>query len=104
MTKSHKPFAAEMEPVKIFSRSIWYNIHFKKKGVKMILESRNPIFGGWNGRATIRKHASLSSQKNPVLFIDGEPVSPRETAVAEMEVVKASAREVELLKKGGYIE
>lgn len=70
----------------------------------MILTSKNPIFGGWNGRATIRKNPSLSSQRNPILFIDGEPVSPRETALAQMEVVRASAREVELLKQGGYIK
>ena len=70
----------------------------------MILMSKNPIFGGWNGRATIRKDTSLSSQRNPILFIDGEPIGPRETALAQMEVVKASAREVEMLKKGGYIK
>jgi hypothetical protein len=70
----------------------------------MILMSKNPIFGGWNGRATIRKNPSTSSQIIPVLLIDGEPVSPRETKLAEMEVVKASAREVEMLKKGGYIK
>jgi hypothetical protein len=39
-----------------------------------------------------------------VLLIDGEPISPKETKLAELEVVKASAREVELLKKGGYIK
>jgi len=70
----------------------------------MILMSKNPIFGGWNGRAVIRNDPSMSSQKNPILFIDGEPVGPRETALAEMDVVKASKKELELLKKGGYIK
>lgn len=70
----------------------------------MILISKNPIFGGWNGRATIQNSPPLSGQKNPVLFIDGEPVGPRETALAELDVVKASKRELELLKKGGYIK
>jgi hypothetical protein len=70
----------------------------------MILMSKNPIFGGWNGRATIRKDPSMSSQRIPILFIDGEPVSPRETKLAELEVVQASVREVELLKQGGYIK
>jgi hypothetical protein len=76
----------------------------KIRGGCMILMSMNPVFGGWNGRATIRKDPSMSSQKNPVLFIDGEPVSPRETKLAELEVIKASAREMEMLKKGGYIK
>ena len=70
----------------------------------MILISKNPVFGGWNGRAIIRSNPSTSSQKHPVLFIDGEPVGPRETALAELEVVKASKRELELLMKGGYIK
>jgi hypothetical protein len=70
----------------------------------MILMSMNPVFGGWNGRATIQKSPPLANQKNPVLLIDGEPISPKETKLAELEVVKASAREVELLKKGGYIK
>jgi hypothetical protein len=70
----------------------------------MILMSKNPIFGGWNGRAVIRNGPFHLQSKAPVLFIDGEPVGPRETALAEMDVVKASKRELELLKKGGYIK
>ena len=70
----------------------------------MILMSKNPIFGGWNGKAEIRTSPSMSGQTNPVLLIDGEPVGPRETALAELDIVKASKRELELLKKGGYIE
>ena len=70
----------------------------------MILESRNPIFGGWNGRATIHSDPAMSSQRNPILLIDGEPISPQETALAELDVVKANKRELELLKKGGYIK
>jgi hypothetical protein len=69
----------------------------------MILRSMNPVFGGWNGRASIRKHSSLSGQKNPILYIDGEPVDPRATAIAELDVVKATKKELELLKEGGYI-
>jgi hypothetical protein len=42
----------------------------------MILTSKNPIFGGWNMRATIRINPSMSSKRNPVLLIDGEPISP----------------------------
>jgi hypothetical protein len=74
------------------------------KGGKMILKSMNPIFGGWNGRATIHTNPSMSSKRNPVLLIDGEPISPQETALAELDVVKANKRELELLKKGGYIK
>ena len=69
----------------------------------MILESRNPAFGGWNGKALIRKNPSTSHQVIPVLLIDGEPISPQETRLAEMKVVKANKKELELLKKGGYI-
>ena len=70
----------------------------------MILISKNPIFGGWNGRATIRTSPPLANHKNPVLLIDGEPIGPRETALAELDVVKASKKELEMLKKGGYIK
>lgn len=70
----------------------------------MILESRNPAFGGWNGKASIRKNPSTSSQMIPMLLIDGEPISPQETKLAEMEVVKANKRELALLKKGGYMK
>jgi hypothetical protein len=70
----------------------------------MILKSMNPVFGGWNGKATIEKNLSVSGQKNPVLFIDGTPISPQETALAELNVVKANKREMDLLKKGGYIK
>jgi hypothetical protein len=70
----------------------------------MILISKNPIFGGWNGMATIQKSPPVSGQKNPILFIDGKPISPQETALAELDVVKANKRELELLKKGGYIK
>ena len=70
----------------------------------MILKSMNPVFAGWNGRATIEKNLPVSGQKNPVLLIDGKPISPQETALAELDVVKANKRELELLKKGGYIK
>jgi len=70
----------------------------------MFLISKNPVFGGWNGRATIRKDPAMSSQGNPILIIDGKPISPQETALAELDVVKANKRELELLKKGGYIK
>jgi hypothetical protein len=33
-----------------------------------------------------------------------ENLSVRETKLAELEVIKASAREMEMLKKGGYIK
>jgi hypothetical protein len=69
----------------------------------MILRSKNPVFGGWNGRATILKRLPDSSHGKPMLVIDGEPISPTETELADLEVVKASARELELLKLGGYI-
>jgi len=74
------------------------------KESKMIVKSMNPVFGDWNGRATIRTNPSMSSKRNPVLLIDGEPISPQETALAELDVVKANKRELELLKKGGYIK
>ena len=70
----------------------------------MILISKNPVFGSWNGRATIRTDPAMSSQRNPILTIDGKPISPQETALAELDVVKANKRELELLKKGGYIK
>jgi len=70
----------------------------------MILKSMNPVFGGWNGRATIQWSLPSSGQKNPVLFIDGTPISPQETALAGLNVVKANKREMDLLKKGGYIK
>jgi len=70
----------------------------------MILKSMNPVFGGWNGRAVIRNDPSMPSQRNPVLLIDGEPVSPGVTNLAELDVVKASKRELELFKKGGYVK
>lgn len=70
----------------------------------MILKSMNPVFGGWNGRATIQRSLPSSGQKNPVLFIDGTPISPLETVLAELSVVKANKREMDLLKKGGYIK
>lgn len=46
----------------------------------------------------------MSNHKSPVFLIDGEPISPKETALKELEVVKASFREVEVLKNGGYIK
>jgi hypothetical protein len=51
----------------------------------------------------------LSVGGRSVLFtdkslIDGEPISPKETTLKELEVVKASSREVEVLKNGGYIK
>jgi|GEM_PF-3535189 len=70
----------------------------------MILISKNPIFGGWNGRATIQKSLPISGQRNPILFIDGKPITPQETALAELDVVKANKKELELLKRGGYIK
>jgi len=43
----------------------------------------------------------MSSQRNPILIIDGKPISPQQTALAELDVVKANKRELELLKKEG---
>jgi hypothetical protein len=70
----------------------------------MNLKSKNPIFCGWNRRAAISTNLSMSNHKSPVFLIDGEPISPKETTLKELEVVKASSREVEVLKNGGYIK
>jgi hypothetical protein len=70
----------------------------------MILKIKNPIFGGWNRRAAISTNFSMSNHKSPALLIDGKPISPKETVLEELEVVKASPREVEALKNEGHIK
>jgi hypothetical protein len=65
----------------------------------MILISKNQVFGGKNGRAIILTDPAMSSQKHPVLIIDKKPISPQETALAELDVIKANKRELALLKR-----
>lgn len=70
----------------------------------MILRSKNPAFGGWNGEARILWDHSASKNSKPLLIIDGEVLGPKETALADLEVVEGSANEIDLLRRGGYIK
>ena len=67
----------EMEVLKTFHKQLMVYC-FITGGYDDSLISKNPVFGGWNGRATISTDPAMSSQGNPILIIDGKPISPQE--------------------------
>jgi len=67
----------------------------------MLLRTTSPL-RDWTGEAAITTRHPASSHGRPVLLIEGEPVGPVETDWADYEILKATAGELELLRRGDY--
>lgn len=68
----------------------------------MLLRARSHLRRGWTGEAVITADHPAASQGQPVLLIDGEPVSTEWALLAKYQILDATPVELALLHRGGY--
>ena len=69
----------------------------------MRLKAHSPKLQDWEGQAIVTREHNGKSYSLPMLIVEDEPVSVLEATVAKYEIIEASQRELNDLRRSGYL-